>query len=220
MFPTRGRGAQIVAALIVARHVVAFVATPIAGVVADRFDRGRVMIAADLLRVIVAGSFWFVRGPEDVVLVFVLSLLLLEARAICFEPARGAAMPQLLPENKLYAANALGRATWSSMLALGAFFGGVTSALLGRPRRSRSTRAAFAVSAMFMYLARIPGLPRNADGAPQPHPLRDFQVGMADLRDHLAQRSLLVLEPGALFPGGFFVLVPRSPIACSPATRR
>jgi hypothetical protein len=37
MFPTRGDGATIIAGLVVARHVVA-----------DRYDRGRVMIASDL----------------------------------------------------------------------------------------------------------------------------------------------------------------------------
>lgn len=205
MFPTRNGGSAIVAGLLVGRHVVAALTTPIAGVVADRFHRGRVMIAADLARAAVALAFLLVRGPADVLLVFVLSLML-EALAVFFEPARGAAIPQLLPPSKLYPANALSGATWSAVLALGSLAGGATAALVGRKAAFVANAASFLLSAAFVARARIPAVPRDASGG-LPHPVRDLRDGVRYLAENAPQRSLLVLKSGALLSGGFFVLV-------------
>jgi hypothetical protein len=208
IFPTKGRGATVIAGLIVARYIVATLVSPIAGLVSDRYNRGRVMIASDLARVVVTLGFLLVRGPEDVVLVFVLSLAL-EALSMFFEPAKGAAIPQLLPTSKLYAANALSSATWSSMLAFGAMAGGATTAIVGRSVAFAVNAASFALSALFVRRAHIPDIPRaagEADRSP-PTPLTDLRVGAHYLRDHPAQRSLLTLKAGALFSGGAFVLV-------------
>ena len=206
IFPTRDGGAAIIAGLIVARHVVAAITSPIAGVVADRYNRGRVMIVADLARVLVALGFLLVRGPEDVVLIFALSLAL-EGLSMFFEPAKGAAIPQLLPASKLYAANALAGATWSAMLAFGAMAGGATAALVGVKMAFVLNAASFALSAVFVAGAKIPDLPRATvpPGAePAHHGLRE---GVSYLATHPAQRSLLSLKAGALLSGGAFVLV-------------
>jgi MFS family permease len=208
MFPTAGGGSAVIASLFIARHIVAALATPIAGVVADRFSRGRVMIAADLARMVVVLGFLFVRGPEDIVLVFVLSLLL-EGLAMFFEPARGAAIPQLLSAEKLYSANLLSGATWSAALALGGLAGGMTAALVGRKAAFVANAASFLLSAWFVLRARVPPLPRGtrAQGEPLPHPLRDLGDGLAYLRANAPQRSLLLLKAGALCSGAFFVLI-------------
>lgn len=204
MFPTKGDGATIIAGLVVTRHVVAAALSPIAGVVADRWNRGTVMIAADLARAVVMLGFLFVRGAEDVVLVFVLSILL-EALSMFFEPARGAAIPQVLPTSKLYTANALSGATWSVMLALGALAGGATSALLGRRTAFIVNALSFALSALFVARARIPNLEQTSGD--ERHPLRDVREGIAYMRTHPAQAWLLVLKPGALVSGGVITLV-------------
>lgn len=208
MLPTAGGGTAVLAALFIARHIVAALATPVAGVVADRFSRGRVMIAADLARMVVVLGFLFVEGPEDIVLVFVLSLLL-EGLAMFFEPARGAAIPQLLSASSLYSANLLSGATWSAALALGGLAGGVTAALIGRKAAFIANAASFLLSAWFVMRARIPPLPRKtrAEGDPLPHPLRDLKDGLSYLRANAPQRSLLVLKAGALSSGAFFVLL-------------
>ncbi len=205
LFPTKDGGAAIIAALIVGRHTIAALTSPIAGVVADRFHRGTVMIAADLARFVVMLGFLFVRGPEDVTLIFVLSLLL-ESLSMFFEPAKGAAIPQLLSPSKLYAANALGGATWSAMLALGALAGGATAALVGIRVAFVVNAASFLASAYFVARAKVPPLPR-ARASDATSPQTGFAEGVAYLREHAAQRSLLSLKAGALFSGGAFVLV-------------
>lgn len=212
LFPTRGEGAALVAGLFVSRFVFATLMMPIAGVIADRYPRGGVMIATDLARAVLVTGFLFVRGvaPDpsgrgpDVVSIFVLSLLL-EGLSAVFEPARGAAIPQVVPEPKLFAANALGSATWSAMLGVGALLGGYTASFLGRRAAFAVDAASFVASALFVAAARVPA---RADlESERRHPLREAREGLAWLRAHPAQRSLLVLKPGALLTGGFFVLI-------------
>lgn len=204
LFPTDASGTALLTALFIGRHVVAALTTPIAGVVADRFHRGRVMIAADVARALATLGFLFVRGADDVVLALVLALSL-EGLSMFFEPARGAAIPQLLPPEKLYPANALAGATWSAVLALGGLAGGATVALVGRRAAFVANAASFLLSAFFVLRAKVPPLPSR--GASAPHPLRDLRDGLAYLRAHGPQRSLLVLKAGALVSGAFFVLV-------------
>jgi hypothetical protein len=126
-----------------------------------------------------------------------------------FEPAKGAAVPQLLPPSKLYAANALSGATWSAMLALGAMAGGATAALVGVRTAFLINAASFGLSALFVARAKIPDLPdreptadRDAGG-----PFSGLREGLSYLACHPAQRSLLMLKAGALLSGGSFVLV-------------
>lgn len=207
MFPTDGRGASVVAGLFVGRNLVAALVTPLAGVVADRFHRGRVMIGMDLARALVVLGFLLVRGPQDVLAIYALSFLL-EALTIVFEPARGAAIPQVLPPTKLYAANTLSSATWSSVLALGALAGGIAASRLGRDAAFAVNSITFVASAVFVALARVPALPdAKREHASPPHPLRELRDGIDYLRANRAQRALLVLKPGALLSGGAFVLV-------------
>src|SRR5262249_54364542 len=66
LFPTAGRGAELLAGLLVVRMIPAIVWAPLAGVVADRFRRGRVMVAADLARALLVLGYLGVRGPEDI----------------------------------------------------------------------------------------------------------------------------------------------------------
>ena len=207
IFPTRGSGATILAGLIVVRYVVATLCWPLAGVAADRFNRGRLMIVADLARAAVALAFVLVRGPGDVVLVYGLSVAL-EGLSTLFEPAKGAAIPQVLPGSKLYTANALSGATWSAMLALGAVAGGFSASLIGIHAAFVLNALSFGLSAVFVARARVPDLPPPTDASTNLHPLRDLREGIAYLREQPAQRSLLVLKAGALFSGGGFVLVP------------
>ncbi len=206
MFPTTGGGASVVAGLFIGRNVVAALMTPVAGIVADRFARGRVMIAADLARAAVVLGFLLLRGPEDIALAYVLSFSL-EALTILFEPARGAALPQVVPPEKLYDALALSSATWSAMLALGSFLGGTTAALFGPGAAFAINAGSFLLSALLVFRARIPPIPRGTEAREKAEPLRELREGVSYLRAHPAQASLLVLKPGALLTGGVLVVV-------------
>src|SRR5690606_23376202 len=112
--------------LFVLRMLAPFLVSPIAGVVADRYDRKRVLIAADLGRALVLLGFLLVRRPEHVWLLYVLTLVQLGMRGF-FLPSRNAILADVVRRLELGAANAPAAATWSVRLSLGAALGGLVA---------------------------------------------------------------------------------------------
>lgn len=108
-----------------------FFMTPLAGALADRFPRRRLMMVADTVQGVVVLGLLFVRAASDVWWVYLL-LALEVVFASIFEPARNALLPNLVGAGELLPANALASATWSVALTLGAAAGGAVTALLGR----------------------------------------------------------------------------------------
>jgi len=125
--------------LLVARFVPSFFLGPLAGVIADRFSRQKIMIVTDILRAIVVLGFLFVRTADHLWIVYVLTVFQLGLSTF-FEPARTAAVPSIVSERELVAANAISSVTWSVMLTLGAAIGGLITGWFG-------TDAAFIIDA-------------------------------------------------------------------------
>src|SRR6266403_3192538 len=112
-----------VALIMVARFLPTVVLGPGAGVIADRFSRRSIMIASDIMRAIVVLGFLFVRRPDQMWRVYVLTVLQLTFSAF-FEPAKTAVIPSIVSDRELVSANAIASVTWSAMLTLGAAMGG------------------------------------------------------------------------------------------------
>ena len=116
--------------LFLARFLPLFLFSPLAGVLADRFNRRHIMILADLLRAGTVLCFLLVRTSELVWLLYALTILQFSLSAL-FTPARTAVLANIVQRQELVTANALDSLTWSTMLALGAFLGGVVAAIFG-----------------------------------------------------------------------------------------
>ena len=129
-----------VALIMVARFLPSVVMGPLSGVVADRFSRRSIMIASDIMRALVVLGFLFVRRPDQMWLVYVLTVLQLAFSAF-FEPAKTAAIPSIVSDRELLPANAIASVTWSVMLTTGAAIGGVVTGLFG-------TNAAFVLDSL------------------------------------------------------------------------
>src|SRR6266516_7935905 len=56
---------EVTTIILIARLVPFTLFAPLAGAFVDRWSRRRVMIAADIVRVLIALGFLFVRGPDD-----------------------------------------------------------------------------------------------------------------------------------------------------------
>ena len=125
------------------------VASPIGGILADRFDRRRVMVAADFVRVPVALALVLVRTPDTLWICF-LAITLLAVAAAAFEPASSAALPNLVEPEQLGEANVLLGAAWGVMLAVGAALGGLVAATLGRDASFVINAASFGVSGLLV----------------------------------------------------------------------
>jgi len=119
-----------VGGLFVVRLLAPFIVSPIAGVVADRYNRKMILIVADITRALTVLGFLFIREPEQVWMLYVLTAIQLGISGFFF-PARSAILPDLVEPRELGAANALSSATWSIMLALGAALGGVVAGSWG-----------------------------------------------------------------------------------------
>jgi MFS family permease len=119
-----------VGSLFVARALPPFLLGPVAGVVADRFDRRKVLVLSDVLRAAIVLGFLLVDRSERLWLLYVLTVLQFSVSAF-FEPARAALVPALVEEDELLTANTLSSITWSAMLTLGGAIGGLTASLFG-----------------------------------------------------------------------------------------
>lgn len=119
-----------VGGLFIARALPPFLLGPVAGVIADRFDRRKVLVMSDVLRAGIVLGFLLVDRPERLWLLYVLTILQFSVSAF-FEPARAALVPALVASDELLLANTLSSITWSAMLALGGAIGGLTASLFG-----------------------------------------------------------------------------------------
>lgn len=139
-----------ISGIFLARLLPPFFLGPVVGVVADRFDRRKILITSDLLRMAVVLGFLLVRTERDLWLLYGLILLQLSISAF-FEPTRSALMPAIVPRKDLVIANALDGTTWSTMLALGAALGGLATAVLGVSAAFIIDAATFALSAWCVW---------------------------------------------------------------------
>jgi MFS family permease len=137
-----------VGSLFVVRMLAPFLVSPIAGVVADRYNRKYILIVADLSRAVVAFCFVFVQDAGHIWLLYTLTALQLGISGFYF-PTRNAILPDIVAPRELGAANALSSVTWSVMLALGAAIGGLVSGIWGIYPAFIIDGLTFVVSAFF-----------------------------------------------------------------------
>ena len=147
------------------RMVAPFVIAPIAGVCADRYNRKHLLIITDVARAIIVFGFLFVQDESHVWLLYALTTLLFAVSGF-FSPARSAILPDITTSRELGTANALGAATWSVMLAVGAMIGGLTTGLFGSQTAFIVDGLTFFVSAAFLLPIKLPGPPSAVPGTP------------------------------------------------------
>jgi MFS family permease len=147
-----------VALIMVARFLPSVVMGPLSGVVADRFSRRSIMIASDLVRAVVVLGFLFVRRPDQMWLIYVLTVLQL-AFSTFFEPAKTAVIPSIVSPRELLSANAIAGVTWSVMLTLGAAIGGFVAGWFGTNAAFVIDSLTFLASALLISTVRFPKRP-------------------------------------------------------------
>ena len=119
-----------IGSLFVVRMLAPFLVSPLAGVLADRYNRKTLLIVADILRGIVVLGFLLVQTVEQVWLLYVITAIQLAFSGVFF-PARNAIIPNIVSRSELGAANAISTTTWSVMLSFGAAIGGLVAGQWG-----------------------------------------------------------------------------------------
>jgi predicted MFS family arabinose efflux permease len=145
---------EAVGYILIIKLLPSFFAGPLAGVVADRFNRKTIMIVADIVRGFLVLGFLIVERPEQVWIVYALAALEVVVSTF-FDPAKSAAVPNIVSREELISANALSAASWSVTLALGAALGGVVTDAFGRNTAFVIDSLTFFVSAAFIARVHI-----------------------------------------------------------------
>ncbi|MDG6106099.1 MFS transporter [Dactylosporangium aurantiacum] len=124
-------GSGVWGALVLAADVgVIALLQPYAGVIADRFDRRRILITAELAMAVATLALLLVRTGEAAWAAVAAIGVIAVAKAF-FVPAASAALPNVVDAEDLPAANALSGSAWGTMLVVGASLGGISSAVVG-----------------------------------------------------------------------------------------
>jgi MFS family permease len=130
LIATLTQSGAAVGGLFVVKMLAPFIMSPFAGVIADRYNRKHIVMTTDILRGIIVMGFIFIREPEQVWMIYVLTAVQSALQGIFF-PAWNSILPDITKKEELGAANALASATWSVMLAFGAALGGIVSGIVG-----------------------------------------------------------------------------------------
>ena len=145
----------LVSLVVVAFSLPSFLASPIAGSMADRFDRRRILVFVSIIQVVAAFGLLFV-GNDTVWLAF-LAQSSISALAAVISPATEASIPNIArDDNELAIANSLLGSTWGIMLAVGAAIGGVFASVFGRDAAFIANAVSFAVAAILFSRIKTP----------------------------------------------------------------
>ncbi len=202
-----GREGQAVALYAVSRHLPLFLFGPLAGVVVDRADRQRVMIAADCARAVLALGFLAAARWGTLELIYLVGAALFAVSAF-FNVARRASIPNIARgADELITANALSSSTTASTIAAGSALGGLLSTFVGRDAVFVFNSATFIFSAWMISRVRT-SLGGRASAAKEEDGKggaagnvvtafwRDFREGLRYVRSQDVLRALFVVGAG------------------------
>jgi MFS family permease len=163
----------------------------VAGVFVDRWDRKRTMVFSDLSRALILLPLLAVAAGAPVVLVYAVAFV--EASvSMFFLPAKSAAIPNLVSERNLTAANSLNQLTEEIPSLVGALLGGALLGIVGLSGLVLLDIGTYLASALLISLIR------GSTAAPAEEPEVTPEVAVSawasGLREWLGGLKLIVRE--------------------------
>jgi dTMP kinase len=206
--------------VLVVRLLPSIVLGPLAGLFADRFDRRRTMVLSDLLRFVLfvsipIGMNFDITNHEKLVLLYVASFLV-ECVSLFWNPAKDAAVPNLVRRDQIEAANQLGLVTTYGLTPVMAsiLFAGL-AILSNRLAHHFSwfhsnqvslslyfNAVTFVVAAAVIWSVHEISGHREGRGPDAPSMLSLLKEGVQYLRDSKLLRGIIVGIVGAFAAGG------------------
>ena len=135
------------------------IASPLAGVLADRVDRRVVLVASDLARAVLVLGLVF---AKDLATIYVLVFLMGLARTV-FNPTVRAAFPRVVGGGDLTRANAFISGTFSTSIMVGPALGGVLVASIGVEAAFLADAVTYLVSAILLSTVPLPRPRRESE---------------------------------------------------------
>jgi MFS family permease len=145
----------VVSGIMLARAIPAVAAGPIAGVLLDRLDRKRVMIASDLVRAIVAAGFILTVGHPRPWMLYLFSALLMFASPF-FTSGRSSILPTIANKEELHTANSVTQITQWTTLTIGTLAAGASVMQFGYTGAFLLNSLSFLFSALCISRLRSP----------------------------------------------------------------
>ncbi len=180
---------------------------PFAGALADRIDRRKIMIAANiasfaaiaLLFLVAEPGLWWV-GPA--------AIGLAAAGKACYSPAASAALPNVVDPPDLPAANALAGSAWGTMLVVGASLGGLLDVAVGPYACFGIDLACLAAAALIVLRVRRPmQAPREPSARPVSPP-RAIVEALGYIRREPRVLSLVTVKTAVGLGNGVLAVFP------------
>ena len=201
---TSGSG-LIVSGVMLSRAIPAVLAGPIAGVLLDRLDRKRIMIASDLIRAAVAAGFIFTVHQPRPWLLYLLSGLLMFASPF-FTSGRTAILPTIATADQLHTANSLTQTTQWGTLTAGTMIAGWSAARLGYEWAFVINSLSFLFSAAAICTLKVegPGFRARRDQASDAvvRPWHEYREGLRYMRSTPLILGIGLLSAGWAVGGG------------------
>jgi hypothetical protein len=135
------------------------------GVLSDRLDRRRVMIAGDLIRLVAIGTICALSVTHHVSIPLLIALVsVYGARQAIFQPSFNALLPMIVPGSLLVQANSLGQFVRPIAMSMaGPVIGGLLVAAVGTGWAFGVDAGTFAFSALMIALIRTKGRGREVE---------------------------------------------------------
>ena len=179
----------------------------LAGAIADRADRRRIMVGCNVLQTFVLATVPLaaaagVLGVEQVFVVAIVSATLF----VWFDAANFGALPLIAGRHRLVEANAAVSGASSLIAVVGPAVAGVLAATIGPAYAIGLDAASYGLSAIALLLVRAPFSTRHLDPASVEPLVRrlldDVREGLRFLWGHRLVRTLTLLGFGISFTGG------------------
>jgi MFS family permease len=142
----------LTAAVMAANTLPAFLASPVGGVLADRLDRRKIMIWANLAAAMAAILMLAIDHPALIsagasVPLALAGLAVLAGLSALIAPASSASIPAIVEPKDLADATFLVESSWGMMAAVGSALGGLMATVLGREAAIAIDAASFVFAA-------------------------------------------------------------------------
>ncbi len=215
----RVAGTNGVALVLSARLVPGFFLGSVGGLLADRLDRKKVMVACDIGRGIVVGFLPFV---DTLPMLFLINLVL-EALTLLWTPAKEATVPNLVREEQLPKVNSLGLAAaygtfplgaglFTALAAVAAYLGRFDALSVLKVNQENlaiwTDTITFLVSALLISTLRFPPRRRQASVRGRidlGQGVRDVREGWRFIGQNAVVRSVMLALSCGLIGGGMVV---------------
>lgn len=186
-----GGNATVVVGTALMLRILAFVLlSPIAGVLADRIDRKRMLVVADLIRMGLLGAFPFVTTVGQIYLL----IFAINAATAFFTPTFEAVLPDVVGPRLYTRAVSWSRIALAMEATLGPLLAGIFIATVGVRRTFWVDGATYLVSAFLVLAAFVPRAAAAAKQLTTPRFLPDLMYGTRVLLREAALRKALVLH--------------------------